>query len=335
MDYVNLGRAGVKVSRLCLGTMMFGGATEEGESIRILHRALDAGLNFVDTANMYNAGKSEEVTGKAIRDRRDQVVLATKAKNPMGEGPNDQGLSRVHLLRECENSLRRLGTDYIDVYYLHAPDLTTPPEESLRALDDLVRQGKVRYIACSNFYAYQVAQLLGIAERRNLERIACVQPLYNLVNRDIEVELLPLCAEQGIGVVPYSPLARGVLTGKYRPGQAPPEGSRAARGDRRIQQTELREESYEVAQRLRPLAEGHGCTLSQYALAWVLANPIVTSAIIGPRTMEQLEDNLPALEVRLTPEDEQTVDELVPPGWRTGRGFHDPNYPVRGRPALR
>lgn len=335
MEYVNLGRAGVKVSRLCLGTMMFGGPTDEAESIRIIHRALDAGINFVDTANVYNAGESEVVTGRAIRDRRSQVVLATKVKNAMGEGPNDQGLSRGHVIRECENTLRRLGTDTIDVYYMHAPDLSTPLEESLQAMDDLVRQGKVRYVACSNYYAYQVALMLGIAERRNLERITCVQPLYNIVNREIEVELLPFCAEQGIGVVPYSPLARGVLTGKYRPGQAPPEGSRAARGDRRIHQTELREESYVVAQQLRTLTEARGCTLSQYALAWVLASPVVTSAIIGPRTMEQLEDNLPALDVKLTPEDERTVDELVPPGWRTGRGFNDPNYPVRGRPTVK
>lgn len=333
MDYVNLGRSGVKVSRLCLGTMMFGGATEEAESVRIIHRALDAGINFVDTANVYNAGQSEVVTGKAIKHCRDRVVLATKAANAMGEGPNERGLSRVHLLHACEESLRRLGTEYIDVYYLHLPDYGTPLEESLRALNDLVRQGKVRYVACSNYYAYQVALMLGIAEAQHLERIACVQPLYNLVNREIEVELLPFCRENGIGVVPYSPLARGVLTGKYQPGQAPPEGSRAARGDRRMHQTELREESYEVAQRLRPVAERHGCTLSQFALAWVLANPVVTSAIVGPRTMEQLEDNLPALDVKLTAEDEQAVDELVPPGWKTGRGYNDPNYPVRGRPV--
>jgi aryl-alcohol dehydrogenase-like predicted oxidoreductase len=335
MEYVNLGRAGVKVSRLCLGTMMFGGPTDEAESIRIIHRALDAGINFVDTANMYVLGESERVTGKAIRDRRDSVVLATKVKNPMGDGPNDQGLSRVHIMRECERSLQRLGTDYIDLYYLHAPDGSTPLEESLRAVDDLVRQGKVRYIACSNHYAYQVALFLGIAERRGLERMTCVQPLYNIVNRDIEVELLPLCGEQGLGVVVYSPLARGVLTGKYRTGQPYPEGSRGARGDRRMQQTELREASFAVTEALRPRAEAHGCTLSQFALAWTLANPLVTSAIIGPRTMEQLEDNLPALEVRLTPADEAAVDEQVPPGWHTGRGYTDPMYPVRGRPAPR
>ncbi|MGV3721701.1 MAG: aldo/keto reductase [Actinomycetota bacterium] len=331
MEYVNLGRAGVKVSRLCLGTMMFGGATDEAESTKIIHRALELGINFIDTANMYNAGESETVTGKAIRRRRDDVVLATKAKNPMGDGPNDQGLSRVHLIRECEKSLRRLGTDYVDVYYLHAPDLTTPLEESLRAMNDLVRQGKVRYVACSNYYAYQVALMLGVSAAQNLERIACVQPLYNIVNREVEVELFPFCREQGLGVVVYSPLARGVLTGKYLPGAPPPEGSRAARGDRRMHQTELRDESFSVAQQLNPLAEAHGCTLSQFAVAWTLANPVVTSAIIGPRTMEQFEDSLPALDLKLTAEDEAAVDALVPPGWKTGRGFNDPNYPVRGR----
>jgi len=331
MDYVNLGKQGVKVSRLCLGTMMFGGATDEAESIRIMHRALDDGLNFFDTADVYNAGESEVVVGKAIRDRRDQVVLATKAKNPMGDGPNDQGLSRFHIMRACEASLRRLGTDTIDLYYMHAPDSATPIEESLRAMSDLVRQGKVQYVACSNYYAYQVALMLGLAEAQNLERIACVQPLYNIVNREVEVELFPFCREQGIGVAVYSPLARGVLTGKYAPGQQYPEGSRAARGDRRMHQTELREESFVIAQRLRPLAEAHGCTLSQFAVAWTLANPVVTSAIIGPRTMEQYADSLPALDVKLTPGDEAAVDELIPPGWKTGRGFTDPNYPVRGR----
>ena len=334
MSYVNLGGTGVRVSRLCLGAMMFGGPTNEPDSARIIHRALEAGINFVDTANVYNAGESEVVTGRAIRDRRDQVVLATKVNGPMGEGPNERGLSRVSILRECEASLRRLGTDYIDLYYMHQVDYSTPLEESLRAMDDLVRSGKVRYVGCSNFYAYQIALGQGIADRRNLEPFTCVQPLYNIVNRDIEVELLPFCQQNGVGVVPYSPLARGVLTGKYLPGQAPPEGSRAARGDRRIHQTELRDESYEVAQKLAPLAEAHGCTLSQFALAWVLANPIVTSAIVGPRTMEQLEDNLPALEVKLTADDERAVDELVPLGCRTGRGFNDPNYPVRGRPSV-
>lgn len=333
MEYVNLGRSGLKVSRLCLGTMMFGGPTPEDESIRIIHRAADDGINFLDTANMYCAGESERVTGKAVKGRRDDFVIATKVKNPMGEGPNDQGLSRLHVLRECERSLGRLGTDFIDLYYLHAPDPGTPLEESLEALTDLVRQGKVRYVACSNYYAYQVTRLLGLSALRGLARMTCVQPLYNIVNREIEVELLPCCADEGLGVVVYSPLARGVLTGKYRPGQPPPEGSRAARGDRRIHQTELREESYEIAARLEHRCGEKGCTLAEFALAWTLANPIVTSAIIGPRTMEQYNSSLPALSVQVTADDEAAVDSLVPPGWKSGRGYNDPNYPIRGRPC--
>jgi aryl-alcohol dehydrogenase-like predicted oxidoreductase len=333
MKTVNLGGSGVRVTELCLGTMMFGGATDEPESIRIIHRALDAGINFVDTANMYNAGRSEEVTGRALRGRRDSVVLATKVRQPMGDGPNDQGLSRYHVIRECEASLRRLGVDTIDVYYMHAPDYGTPLEETLAALDDLVRQGKIRYPACSNYYAFQVERMLALADRRGYQPVVCVQPLYNLVNREVEVELFPCCADSGVGVVVYSPLARGVLTGKYRPGQPPPEGSRAARGDRRIQQTELREVSFRVAADLSAYLERRGTAISQFALAWTLANPIVTSAIIGPRTMEQLEDNLASMTVEVTPEDEAFVDSLVPPGWKTGRGYNDPNYPIRGRPG--
>ena len=334
MQYVRIGKAGANVSRLCLGTMMFGGATDEPDSIRIIHQALDAGINFVDTANIYNKGAAEEITGKAIHDRRSSVVLATKVRQKVGDGPNDVGASRLHILREIDHSLRRLRTDTIDLYYLHAPDLATPIEESLRALDDCVRQGKVRYIGCSNFRAWMLCEALWTSDRRNLASLVAVQPLYNLVNRDAEVELFPLCEAYGVGVVPYSPLARGVLTGKYRPGEPPPEGSRAARNDKRIRETELREESFAVAQKLRPLAQAHGVTLSQFALAWVLANQAVTSVIIGPRTAEQLEDNLGCLACRLTADDEQAVDALVPPGEHTGKGFNDPLYPVTGRLTL-
>jgi aryl-alcohol dehydrogenase-like predicted oxidoreductase len=312
--------------------MMFGGPTPEAESIRIIHRALDAGINFVDTANVYNGGESERVVGKALKDRRDRVVLATKVRGAMGDGPNDSGSHRTTLLRELEASLKRLNTDVIDLYFLHSFDYTTPLEESLRVLDDCVRQGKLRYIACSNFYAWQVAEGLWISQRMNLESFAAAQNLYNIVNRDAEVELLPMCQKHGVGMIPYSPLARGVLAAKYRPGAPPPEGSRAARGDRRIQQAEMRDESFVVADRLRAVVEGKGCTLTQFALAWVLANPIVTSAIIGPRTMEQLEDNLGCLDIRVTAEDEAAVDALVPPGEHTGKGYNDPAYPVRGRP---
>jgi aryl-alcohol dehydrogenase-like predicted oxidoreductase len=334
MEYRNMGRAGLKVSPLCLGTMMFGGPTEERDSIRIIHRAMEAGINFLDTANVYNGGESERIVGRAVRDRRDQVVLATKVRGAMGEGPNDAGSSRRAILREVDASLQRLGSDWIDLYYLHSPDYGTPLEESLGALDDCVRAGKVRYIACSNFYAWQVCEGLWSSDRRSWAAFAGVQPLYNLLNRDVEVELLPFCQRHGLGVVPYSPLARGVLSGKYLPGEEPPEGTRAGRGDRRIRQTEWREESLQVAQTLRPLAEARGKSLTQWALAWLLTNPIVTSAIIGPRTLEQLEDNLGGVGWRLTPEEEAAVDRLVPPGEHTGKGYNDPSYPVRGRPAV-
>lgn len=331
MEYKTLGRAGVKVSPLCLGTMMFGGPTNEKDSIRIIHRALDAGINFMDTANVYNDGESERVIGKAVRSNREKWIIATKVHGSMGADVNQSGSHRVNIMSAVEASLKRLGTDYIDVYYLHRWDASTRIAESLRALDDCVRLGKVRYIACSNFEAWRVCEALWTSEKLGLEEFVCVQPLYNIVNRDAEVELLPLCEKYGVGVVPYSPLARGVLSGKYLVGQKPPKGSRAARKDRRILQTELREESYEVARQLQPLADAHGKTLTQFALAWVLANPLITSAIIGPRTMEQLEDNLGCLDCTLSAEDEAAIAALVPPGEHTGKGYNDPAYPVLGR----
>lgn len=331
MEYRQLGRAGVRVSPICLGTMMFGGPTSEAESIRIIHRALDQGVNFIDTADLYNAGESEVVVGKAIADRRDSVILATKGRQKMGTGPNDWGASRVHLMRAVDHSLRRLNVETIDIYYQHAPDETTPIEESLRALDDMVRSGKVRYIACSNFRAWRLCEALWTSERCCLHRFVCVQPLYNMVNRDIEVELLPLCREQGIGVVSYSPLARGILTGKYRPGEDYPEGSRAARNDPRMQQAELRAASIEISQQLVAYCQQKGCSASQFALAWCLANQNVTSVIIGPKSEAQFDDNMRCLDVEITPEDEEFADSLVPPGEHSGRGFQDPAYPVTGR----
>jgi aryl-alcohol dehydrogenase-like predicted oxidoreductase len=331
MDYRILGRTGVSVSRLCLGAMMFGGPTPEKESNDIVARALEAGINFFDVADAYNQGEAERVLGRALKGRRDRVVLASKFGVATGEGPNDGGASRYHLANALHASLRRLDTDRIDVYYIHKHDYATPLEETLRALDDCVRAGKVRYVACSNFYAWQVVDGLAISRAQGLPRFACVQPQYNIVNRDAELELLPACAQHGVGVVSYAPIARGVLSGKYTPGAALPEGSRAARGDRRIQQAELRDESMVVAQALRPLAERHGRTLAQFAIAWVLANRAITSAIIGPRTLAQLEDNLGALGWTLAPEDERAVDALVPRGEHTGKGYNDPQYPVRGR----
>lgn len=331
MHYRSLGRTGVKVSPLCLGSMMFGGPTDEATSIRIVHDALDRGINFIDTANMYSLGESERVVGKAIQDRRSRVILASKGRQKMGEGPNDVGASRVHLVRECEASLKRLGVDCLDLYYVHAPDATTPIEETLRALDDLVRSGKVHYLACSNFRAWQLCEALWTSDKLNLNRFVCVQPLYNLVNRDIEVELLPLCKAHGVGVVTYSPLARGILTAKYAPGQEPPAGSRAARNDARMKQAEWRDSSLEVARQVSDYCRVKGVPTTGFALAWCLANPTVTSIILGPRTVEQYEDNLACLNVTITAEDERFVDNLVPPGEHSGKGFQDLAYPVTGR----
>lgn len=331
MEYRTLGRSGLRVSPVCLGTMMFGGQTNEADSKRIIHKALDLGVNFIDTANMYNMGESEAVVGRAIADRREQVVLATKGTQKMGEGPNDRGASRVHLMRELDNSLQRLNLDYVDVYYQHAPDYDTPIEESLRALDDMVRSGKVRYIACSNFRAWRLCEALWVSDRSRLEKFVCVQPLYNLVNRDVEVELFPLCKEHGVGVVSYSPLARGILTGKYQSGAAFPDGSRAARNDPRMMQAEMRDASLDAAGRVGEYAKGRGCSPSQFALAWCLANPILTSVIVGPRTEAQFDDNIGSLEYVWGDEDEAFVDSVVPPGEHSGFGFQDTAYPITGR----
>ena len=331
MKYRLLGRTGLQVSEICLGTMMFGGRTDEAHSIEIISKAIDSGINFIDTADIYNAGMSEEITGRAIADRRDQVILATKGRNPMGEGVNDKGTSRGYLMRALEESLRRLGTDHIDLYYVHSPDYDTPMEETLRALDDMVRSGKVRYIACSNFRAWYLALALGISDKNGLERFSCLQPLYNIVNRDIEVEVLPLCRDQQLGVVSYSGLARGILTGKYATFGEYPEGSRASLDDPRMVQAELREASIVVSQQIKEHCGGRVTPCSHFALAWCLANPILTSVIIGPRTMEQFDDNLGCLDVEWTDEDEAVVDALVPPGEHSGFGFQDAAYPITGR----
>jgi len=331
MNYRSLGAAGVKLSPICLGTMMFGGQTSADESTRIMHQALDLGINFFDTADIYNAGQSEIVVGQAIAGRREKVVLATKGRGPMGEGPNDSGASRLHMVRALEASLKRLNTDSVDIYYVHTPDYTVPIEETLRALDDMVRSGKVRYIACSNFRTWRLMEALWTSDRLNLNRFACVQPLYNIVNRDIEVELLPMCKAYGVGVVSYSPLARGILTGKYKTGEPFPAGSRAARNDKRMLQAELREASFDVAEELRRHCDKKKVTMSQFALAWCLANPIITSVIIGPRTTEQFDDNVTCLDVTIDAADEAFVNSLVPPGEHSGKGFQDTQNPITGR----
>ncbi len=333
MEYRNLGKSGAKVSRICLGTMMFGGQTSEADSTRIIHDAIDRGINFIDTADMYVAGQSEVVTGRAIADRRSKVFLATKGAQKMGDGPNDRGASRLHIKQALDASLKRLGTDYVDLYYVHVPDYDTPIEETLRALDDVVRAGKVHYIACSNFRAWRLCEALWTSDKLGLNAFSCVQPLYNIVNRDVEVELLPLCQNKGVGVVTYSPLARGILSGKYKVGEPFPEGSRAARKDVRMQQAELRDASLEISQEItRYCTTQKKCATSQFSIAWILANPIITSVILGPRTVEQWEDNVGCMNIKVTAEDEAFVDNLIPLGEHSGKGFQDSAYPVLGRP---
>ncbi len=318
MEYRSLGRTGVKVSSLCLGCMMFGGRAGPEESMRIIDRALDAGINFLDTANVYSRGRSEEIVGEALRrtGRRHQVILATKVHGVMDDAdPNARGNSRRHIIAQCEASLRRLQTDYIDLYQIHRPQPEIPIDETLRALDDLVRAGKVRYIGTSTFAAWQIVEALWVSERYGLNRFVCEQPPYNLLDRRIERELLPMARTFGIAVIPWSPLAGGLLTGKYRRGMEPPEDSRFAsyQSNPRYRRR-MNERIWDVIEGLEPIAADKGVTLSQLALAWCMAQPGVTSPIIGPRTLEQLEDNLKALEVRITDEDRARIDAVIPPG---------------------
>ncbi|PSC06104.1 NADP-dependent oxidoreductase [Alsobacter soli] len=333
MEYRSLGRSGLKVSPLCLGTMMFGAQTDEATSGRIVASARHAGINFIDTADMYAEGRSEEIVGRAIRDERAWWVLATKVGNPMGRGPNGRGLSRRYVMEAAEASLRRLGTDVIDIYYLHKEDHSTPLEETVRAIGDLVRQGKIRYFGVSNHRAWRLAEICRIADELGIDRPVVSQPYYNAMNRMPEVEHLPACGHFGLGVVPYSPLARGVLTGKYEPNRPPPEGTRAGRQDARMLQTEWRTESLQIAQDIRRHAEAKGTATSHLAIAWVLNNRLVTSVIGGPRTEEQWADYLAALSYRFTPEDEELIDRLVSAGHPSTPGYNDPAYPLEGRPT--
>src|SRR4051812_25801741 len=330
MDYRNLGRSGLKVSPVCLGAMMFGDQTDEETSRGMVARARGAGVNFIDTADAYSNGKSEQIVGRALQGERDRWVIATKVGYPAG-AVQAADLSRRYVMRAVEHSLRRLGTDFIDLYYLHRDDPGVPLEETVHALADLVRQGKIRYFGISNFRAWRVAQVVRLCDELGIDRPVACQPQYNAMNRMPEAELLPACQHFGIGVVPYSPLARGVLTGKYASVDQLPEGSRAARKDRRILQTELRPESVELARQIKAHAEARGGTASHFALNWVLNNALVTSVIAGPRTPEQWEDYLAALGQSFTPEDEALVDRLVRPGHPSTPGFTDPVYPVTGR----
>ena len=317
MKLRRMGRTGLKVTELCLGTMTFGNQCDEPTSFAILARAASAGVNFIDTADAYpvpptpeTAGRTEEIIGKWLAGKRHQFVLATKCRIRVGVGPNDEGLSRKHILKAVEDSLRRLQTDYLDLYQAHSFDPETPAEETLRAFDDLVRSGKVRYIGCSNFAAWQVALSLGISERNGLARYDCVQPRYNLLHRDIEAELLPLCRDQGLGVIAYNPLAGGFLSGKYRNLEQMPQGTRFTLG----KTGELYRERYwhqsmlEVVERLRTFFEPRGRSLVSVAVAWVLGQPGLTSAILGASRPEQLDASLAAVNLALDDEEREACD---------------------------
>ena len=333
MEYRNLGRSGLKVSKLCLGAMMFGDQTDEAAAQDIVASAREAGVNFIDTADVYAGGRSEEIVGRAVKQERDRWVIATKvgfaAGVPVATGFDS---SRKYVMLAVERSLKRLGTDYIDVYYLHRDDFGTPLQETVHALADLVHQGKIRHFGVSNFRAWRIAEVVRICDELGIDRPVASQPQYNAANRQPEAELLPSCQYYGIGVVPYSPLARGILTAKYASVDSLPEGSRAARRDPRLLQVELRSETIEMARQIQAHAAASGTTASHFAVNWVLNNALVTSVIAGPRTMEQWQDYLGALNApAFTAEDEALINRLVPPGHPSTHGFTDPGYPVTGR----
>jgi aryl-alcohol dehydrogenase-like predicted oxidoreductase len=334
MQYRKLGRSGVSVSTVCLGTMMFGDRTSEAEAVEIVAACRDAGVNFIDTADVYAQGESERITGRAIAADRHRWVLATKVGNPMGEDRNRRGLSRRWLAQAIDESLVRLGTDHVDIWYLHREDPHTPLEETIAGVADLVRAGKVRYLGVSNHRAWRLAEIVALCRQAGIAPPAACQPYYNAFNRMPEVEILPACGHYGIGVAPYSPIARGVLAGKYRPGEPPPEGTRAARKDARLMQTEWREESLELAQRVAAHARARGATPAQFAVAWVLANRLVSSAIVGPRTLEQMREYLGGVGFAFEAADEALIDSMVSPGHPSTPGYNDPAYPLEGRPPL-
>jgi len=321
MQYRKLGRTGLLVSEVSLGTMAFGRWIDEKESARVLDAALDAGINLIDTADVYGrgtdlgnpnlVGESETILGKLLKGRRDKVILATKVHGRVGDGVNDAGQSRYHIFRAIENSLRRLQTDHVDLYQVHRFDPNTPLEETLRALDDLVRQGKVRYIGCSNYAAWQIAKAHAVSALHHLHRFESVQPEYSLITRDIEKELVPFALSEGVGILAYSPLGRGILTGKYRPGEAPPPGTRLAAGEQRLQQLIAKPRSLAIPDLIRPFAERRGLTLAQFALSWVLSRPGITSAILGASKAEHVTEAAKTWHIRLTEEEMREIDEAT------------------------
>jgi aryl-alcohol dehydrogenase-like predicted oxidoreductase len=331
MKYNNLGKSNLKVSALCLGTMMFGDQTDKKEAADIVAFGGEMGINFIDTADVYKLGASESMVGELLKGQRHQWVLASKLGNKMSERVNEAHYSRSWMEHELSASLKRLQTDYLDIYYLHRDYDGMDLEETLRTLDSMQRAGKIRYWGVSNFRGWRIAEMVRLAAQIGMPGPVVCQPYYNLLNRQPEVEILPACRHYGIGVASYSPIARGVLTGKYRPGDTPPGDTRAGRADKRIMETEFRAESLVIAQQLQEHAKTRGVTLAQFATAWVLANRIVSSVIAGPRTLQQWKDYFPAIEYALTPEDEALVASLVPEGHASTPGYNDPAYPLIGR----
>jgi len=316
MDYVRLGRSGLKVSRVCLGTMTFGREADEATSFKLMDRYVDVGGNFVDTADVYSSGGSEEVVGRWLQQRgsRDKVVLASKVYGVMGPGPNDGGLSRLHIQHAIEASLTRLQTDVLDIYQIHRWDPQTPVEETLDALDDLVRQGKVRYVACSNLKAWQLSKFLYVAKENHWSRFISIQPVYSAINRGIENELLPLCQEEGLGVITYNPLAGGMLTGKYKRKEGMQAGTRLE-AFKQYYERYYTEEALSIVDRFVEAARERGVTPAQLALAWVLAEPRVTCPIVGARNLEQINDTLGGLEIHLTQEERASIPAVAPGRW--------------------
>ncbi|MBM4045701.1 MAG: aldo/keto reductase [Planctomycetes bacterium] len=334
MEHRQLGRSGLRVSSLCLGTMNFGGLTDEPTAIRMVQEAFERGVNFFDTANVYGRGCSEEILGKAVQEGglRDKVVLATKVVADMGDGPNERGASRYHIMQQCEASLRRLRTDRIDLYQLHIVDFTSPTDESMRALDTLVRQGKVLYLGTSKHPIALIMEGLALSERYGYERFVSEQPPYNLLDRTIENELVWTCLRHGIGIIPWAPLATGMLSGQYRSDAAPPEASRAAKGG--ISAVRLHQKALAVVEKLKPLAQARGVSLAEFSLAWVINQPGITAPIFGPRTPEQLQSALKATDLKLTPDELSAIDQIAPPGTAVSN-YYDGNVYARLRQEVK
>jgi aryl-alcohol dehydrogenase-like predicted oxidoreductase len=333
MEYRLLGHSGVQVSPLCLGTMNFGGPTPEDEAIYLIDKALDAGINFIDTANSYNGGESERIVGKALTQNswRNRVILATKVYNSVSstQEPNERELSRYHILNACEASLRRLQTDYIDLYQLHRPSEYVPHEETLRALDDLVTAGKVRYIGTTTFPAWTIMEGLALSEKYRWVRYVSEQPPYNLLDRRVENETIPLAQKYNLAILPWSPIAMGILAGKYLPGASAPAGSRLANG-RNMMDRRVNERGRQIGAQMVKLAQARGITASQLALLWLKDQPGVTAPIIGPRTLAHLNDALPVLEMTFSTRDRALFDDLVHPGTAVA-DFHSTAWWMKAR----